>query len=84
MPSKPYIIDTREPYEFAHYHLPTAVNIPYQTLVMYPERYLNHHDTYYLICDYGSVSHRAASILESYGYSVVSIIGGYESRRCCY
>ena len=38
---QPIIIDIREPYQFAGYHLNTAVNIPYQTLVMYPERYLN-------------------------------------------
>jgi len=79
-PSKPYIIDIREPYEFARFHLPTAVNIPYQTLVMYPERYLNLNDTYYLICEHGSFSYRASVLLEPYGYRLVSIKGGYDSR----
>ena len=84
LPSKPYIIDIREPYEFSRFHLPTAVNIPYQALVMYPERYLNLKDTYYLICEHGSVSYRAASLLESYGYRLISISDGYETRGRCY
>jgi len=75
----PCIIDTREPYEFSRYHLPTAINIPYQTLVMYPERYLNPNETYYLICEHGSVSYRASSILDAYGYRTISISRGYES-----
>ena len=41
MSTNPVIIDIRDPYQYAQFHLPTAVNIPYQTLVMYPERYFN-------------------------------------------
>ena len=33
--TNPVIIDIRDPYQYAQFHLPTAVNIPYQTLVMY-------------------------------------------------
>lgn len=84
MSTNPHIIDIREPYEFAGYHLPGAINIPNDALLRYPERYLNPHYVYYLICDHGSVSYRAANILESYGYQAVSVMGGYKARRCLY
>ncbi|MDE5977120.1 MAG: rhodanese-like domain-containing protein [Turicibacter sp.] len=81
MNTNPKIIDVRDPYQFAQYHLKTAVNIPYQTLVMYPERYLNFQDIYYLICAHGGESYRACTMLEPYGYKVMSIAGGYTSMR---
>ncbi len=81
LPTNPIIIDVRTPYEYSSYHLPTAINIPYQTLVMYPERYLNRQDTYYLICQHGGESYRACLMLEPAGYKVVSISGGYSSMR---
>lgn len=74
------IIDVREVNEFAQYHLPNAVNIPYQSLVMYPEHYLNPQEVYYIICGHGSVSYRAAMILSSYGYQTVTVAGGYDMR----
>lgn len=79
--SNPFIIDIREAYEYAPFHLPTAVNIPYQSLVMYPERYLNRKDTYYLICQHGGESYRACLLLEPAGYKVISIAGGYSNMR---
>lgn len=79
--TNPIIIDVRQPYEFASYHLPTAVNIPYQSLVMYPERYLNKKNTYYLICQHGGESYRACLMLEPAGYKVISIAGGYSNLR---
>ena len=84
MNSNPIIIDIRDPYQFAQSHLPTAVNIPYQTLVMYPERYLNRQDTYYLICAHGGESYRACMMLEPSGYQVIIIVGGYSSMRYRY
>ena len=84
MNTNPMIIDIRDPYQYAQFHLPTAVNIPYQTLVMYPERYLNHQDTYYLICAHGGESYRACVMLEPSGYKVISILGGYSNIRYRY
>jgi len=81
MTTNPNIIDCREPYEFARYHLPTARNVPFHSLTMYPERFMNTQETYYIICDHGSVSYRAATILASYGYHTISVSGGYESRK---
>ena len=84
MNTNPMIIDIRDPYQYAQFHLPTAINIPYQTLVMYPERYLNRHDTYYLICVHGGESYRACVMLEPSGYKVMSILGGYSNIRYRY
>ena len=84
MNTNPMIIDIRDPYQYAQFHLPTAVNIPYQTLVMYPERYLNQQDTYYLICAHGGESYRACVMLEPSGYKVISILGGYSNIRYRY
>ena len=84
MSTNPVIIDIRDPYQYAQFHLPTAVNIPYQTLVMYPERYLNLRDTYYLICTHGGESYRACMMLEPAGYKVISIAGGYTNMRYRY
>ena len=84
MNTNPIIIDIRYPYQYAQFHLPTAVNIPYQTLVMYPERYLNRQNTYYLICAHGGESYRACVMLEPSGYKVISILGGYSNIRYRY
>ena len=72
-----HIIDIRTPYEYASGHLPNAINIPYDVLMMYPESNLKHSETYYLICAHGSLSHRAATILQSCGYHVTSVKNGY-------
>jgi len=79
-----FIIDIRTPLEFSSYHLPGAVNIPYDLLMTYPDSYLKQGVTYYLICAHGSVSFRAAAILESYGYNIISIQDGYTATefRC--
>lgn len=75
------IIDIRSPYEFAEFHLPKAINIPYHSLVMYPEKYLKLNTTYFLICESGSESYRACIMLEPLGYRVVSVQGGYANMR---
>ena len=74
-----HIIDIRPSHEYAKYHIPNAINIPYDTLMMYPDTYLKKDQTYYLICAYGSLSHRACTILQSYGYHVANVKNGYEA-----
>ena len=73
------IIDIRPPYEYAKNHMPEAINIPYDILMMYPESYLKQNQNYYIICAHGGLSHRACAILESFGYDVTSIKFGYEN-----
>ena len=77
LPKSPLIIDIRDPFEFARYHFPTAVNVPYRTLVMYPEKYLKKQYTYYIICANGSKSLRASQMLNNMGYQTVNIANGY-------
>lgn len=77
----PIVIDIRSPYEFAEFHLPGSINVPYQSIVMYPENFLTLNTTYFLICDSGSESYRACMMLETLGYHVVSVQGGYSSIR---
>jgi len=75
-----HIIDIRPPYEYAGGHLPNAVNIPYDVLMMYPDSYLKRNETYYLICAHGGLSHRACTILQAYGYNVANVKNGYDMR----
>ncbi len=77
LPQSPLIVDIREPYEFTQFHFPTAKNIPYRTLLMYPEKYLNPTKTYYLICGNGSKSSRASVMLNDMGYTTINIYDGY-------
>lgn len=79
-----HIIDIRPPYEYSKNHIPNAVNIPYDILMMYPDSYLKRDQTYYLICAHGSLSRRACAILQSYGYNVTSVKNGYEADMRCY
>ena len=79
-----HLVDIRPPYEFANGHVPNAVNIPYELLMMYPDSYLKQDETYYLICAHGSLSHRACAILQAFGYNVANIKHGYEMRYCYY
>jgi len=73
-----HIIDIRPPYEYAQSHLPNAVNVPYDVLMMYPESYLKKDQNYYLICAHGALSYRACAILQSSGYNVASVKNGYQ------
>jgi len=78
-----YLIDIRTTQEFAQYHLPNAINIPYDLLMTYHDNYLKKDQNYYLVCGHGSLSYRACAILQSYGYNVKSISDGYNLRHYC-
>ncbi|HAX73544.1 MAG TPA: rhodanese-like domain-containing protein [Firmicutes bacterium] len=81
MPSKPKIIDVRDPHFYSVGHIPTAVNIPYNTLVMYPERFLKLDENYILVCQSGSTSARAVMLLNMAGYHTLNLIGGQSMWR---
>ena len=78
------IIDIRTPYEFSQQHVTGSVNIPYDLLMTYPDRYLQKNQHYYLICAHGGLSQRAAAILQSYGYHVSNIEHGFDMRMVRY
>ena len=71
------IIDIRQPAEYKENKLFATENIPYDTLIRYPDKYLKPNEAVYLICDDGSGSFRCAKILEIQGYTAVSIRYGY-------
>ena len=84
LPANSKIIDIRPACEYMIGHFQDAVNIPYEILMNYPDSYLKHGETYYLICAHGSLSHRACAILQAYGYDVASVKNGYEIRCYCW
>ena len=54
------------------------INIPYEDLVGFPEKFLKKDENYYLICRDGLGAYRAAFILKMAGYTAYAIKGGYE------
>ena len=75
---KKNIIDIRSVESYNNNHIPNAINIPFEKLVIEPNKYLNKNTTYYIYCRSGTTSLKACQILRNKGYSVVNVIGGYE------
>ena len=71
------IIDIREEFEYQNGHLPGVVNIPMDKLIANPKEYLDMDKQYFLLCHLGIRSQKTAIALESKGYDVVSVAGGY-------
>jgi Rhodanese-related sulfurtransferase len=70
------LIDIREPYEYQSGHLPTAKNIPMDTILSTPEKYLDKVKEYHIICQSGGRSSRACSVLKNKGFNIVNVSGG--------
>lgn len=70
------IIDVREKYECDRGMLKTAKNIPVNTILDNPEKYLKTEETYYIICHSGARSARVCKNLDKSGYKVVNVKGG--------
>jgi rhodanese-related sulfurtransferase len=70
------LIDVREDYEYRGGHVPTAKNIPMNTILAQPEKYLNKSKEYHIICQSGSRSAGTCKQLSSQGYKVINISGG--------
>lgn len=70
------LIDIRESYEYKSGHVPTAQNIPMDTILTKPEKYLDKNKEYHIICQSGGRSSRACQALSVKGYKVVNIFGG--------
>lgn len=73
------LIDIRDNYYYQLGGIPTAQNIPMNFLLTIPDNYLNKQDTYYIYCEMGNRSKRACQKLQSLGYHVVNVIGGYQA-----
>jgi rhodanese-related sulfurtransferase len=74
------LVDVRTPEEYAAGHLEEALNVN-----LFREDFVRVADTLpkdktiYLYCQKGGRSARAARILDSLGYRVVDLLGGYET-----
>lgn len=70
------LIDIREPYEYKSGHLPTAKNIPMDTILEQPERYLDRSKEYYIVCHSGSRSSMTCRVLKENSFNIVNVAGG--------
>lgn len=73
------IIDIRSIEKYNDRHILNARNIPFEQLLIYPNKYLNKYMTYYVYCQKGTKSKLLCQTLNKQGYNVISIIGGYEA-----
>jgi len=78
LPDNISIIDIRNNQSFNNNHIPNAINIPYEKLIVNPNMYLERQKKYYIYCQKGITSKKITSILNQMGYQVFNISGGYE------
>ena len=72
------LIDIRSIESYNNNHIPTAINIPFEQLIIYPDKFLNKNTIYYIYCTRGMKSLKAIQILMKQGYQFVQVNGGYE------
>lgn len=70
-----YVLDVREPFEFAAGHVPSAVPLPMSVLADRANE-IPTDRTVYVICASGNRSLRVASALVNAGFDAVSVRGG--------
>ncbi len=75
------IIDVREVFEFEGGTVEGAINIPMTGLMMNADNFLDKKEKYYIMCLSGGRSMQVCSVLESQGYDVVNLDGGYSSYK---
>lgn len=73
------IIDIRSEEKYNDNHILNAYNIPYNKLLISPSNFLDINRTYYVYCQKGLTSRKLCSILNSKGYNLINIVGGYEA-----
>lgn len=67
------IIDLRDKKEYLNEHFSNSINIPYDMLMTNYKNILIKNKTYYIICNKGKLSKRAASMLNYLGYNIIVI-----------
>lgn len=73
------IIDIRSIEKYNDNHIPNAINIPQEKILLNPNKYLDKNIRYYIYCQKGMSSYNICRILTTMGYKVTNINGGYES-----
>lgn len=78
LPDSISVIDIRGNQSYNNNHIPNAINIPYEKLLLHPDQYLRFSKNYYLYCQKGITSKKLVALLNRMGYHTISIDGGYE------
>lgn len=78
MIGKVTIIDIRNEQSYNNKHIDGAINIPFEKLIVSPNKYLDINKKYFVYCRSGITSKKACQILSRSGFKMVNIIGGYE------
>ena len=78
--NKSILIDVRTPEEYQEGHLENAININwFDPDFANKVRDLQSRKTIYVYCKKGGRSAKAAHLLDSLGYPVIDLLGGYEA-----
>ena len=72
------VVDIRSIENYNNNHIPGAIHMPMEKLILEPAQYLKKDQVYYMYCQKGTKSLRLGQVLAKQGYKIVSIIGGYE------
>jgi len=73
------LIDIRSIEKYNSKHILNARNIPMEQLLIYPHKYLDKQQKYYIYCQKGIQSRKLCQILKKQGYDIINVSGGYES-----
>lgn len=73
------LIDIRSAQKYHDGHILNAKNIPFEQLILYPNKYLDKESIYFIYCQKGNKSKYVCQILANKGYNVVNVNGGYEA-----
>lgn len=73
------IIDIRGIENYNNGHIDNAINIPYNELLINPEKYIVKNKAYYIYCQRGAKSVKLCQVLRSKGYNTINILGGYQA-----
>ncbi len=75
------IVDVRETFEFEGGTIKGAKNIPMTGLMLNADKFLDKNQKYYIMCQGGGRSLKVCNFLESQGYDVINLEGGYSSYK---
>lgn len=78
--NKNNIIDIRTSTEFNEFNI-GGRNIPRMNLLKNPEYYLDKNNTYYIVCNKGTVSLSCSRLLNALGYNCYSVAGGIDDLK---
>lgn len=78
--NKNNVIDIRTSTEFNEFNI-GGRNITRMNLLKNPEYYLDKNNTYYIVCNKGTVSLSCSRLLNALGYNCYSVAGGIDDLK---